>query len=84
MGTGVLYQVGHGDMDDYILGYKKGKGIMFGKETLFGIVLIEVFPSFEDLRRFAMGMLGYCDYFDPEVPEVFLRAFNNEEDNNAT
>jgi len=59
--------------------------IVMGIATPFGVVPMMVFNSLSELRSFAMGLLGYVEYFNPEkvleIPLPFLRAF--EEDNNA-
>ena len=57
-----------------------------------GIVIAEIVPggriplihfqSFSDLEKFAMGLLGWCEYFQPKIPQVFVDAFK-EEDRNA-
>lgn len=62
---------------------KKGK-ILLGIISFMGIVPIKTFDSFQELRKFSMGILGYCEYFDPEVPEVFTKAFDKEEDKNGS
>ncbi len=62
-----------------ILSTNKRGDIILGKLTLVGIVPVITFSSFEELRRFAMGVLGYCEFYCPEVPDVFLEAFSGGE-----
>ncbi len=57
--------------------------ITLGLPSPFGILSLIDFASFEELRKFAMGILGYCEYYHPEVPSVYLRAFEDKEETNG-
>lgn len=61
---------------------KEGNTLL-GVITPLGVVPIATFSSFDELRRFAMGLLGYCEFFTPVIPDVFLRAFSEGEDKDA-
>lgn len=80
----MLCQDGVGSMNELILIHnKESKEITLGKVSIFGVIEIETFPSIQVLKKFAMGILGYCLYYDPEVPQVFLEAFEDKEEKNA-
>ena len=66
----------------YIIPDKDGRTLL-GVSTPLGIFPVVSFSSLEELKRFAMGILGYCEHFHPElpIPDVILEAF--KEDNNA-
>ena len=66
-----------------ILLHNKDGSILLGVVSIIGIIPMMQFTSFQELRRFAMGLLGCCEFFSPEIPEVYLRAFSKE-DNNGT
>lgn len=53
-------------------------GTLLGISTPLGVIPIISFSSFDELRRFAMGMLGFCELFCPEVPKIFIQAFEKE------
>jgi len=68
-------------MDDVVLVSDQEGKLILGRVCIFGIVPLITFDSFKELRKFAMGILGCCEYFSPEVPEVFSEAFNEEDKN---
>jgi hypothetical protein len=55
--------------------------VTIATETPIGLLPLLYFSSLRETRKFAMGILGYCEYFDPEVPDVFIRAFEKEGEN---
>ncbi len=47
--------------------------LTLGLASILGVIPVISFSSGEELRRFAMGLLGYCEQFYPEaeMPNVF-------------
>ncbi len=68
-------------IDKFVLITNPEGEIMIGIPSSIGLIPVMNFSSLEELRRFAMGILGYCEYFSPKVPDVFLKAFTKEDTN---
>ena len=49
--------------------------VALGKLHYGAFIPLLTFSSIQELRKFAMGVLGFCEYVTPEVPESFIRAF---------
>ena len=69
--------------DNIILIPDKEGGTLLGALTPFGVIPITTFSSFGELRRFAMGILGYVEHFHSEIPEVYIKAFEDKEESNG-
>jgi len=52
---------------------------VLGTMTPFGLNPIVVFTSMEELRKFCLGILGYCNHFCPPIPAGILKAFGEED-----
>ena len=73
-------RAGAGDkMSDMVLLPDEKGGTILGVVTQFGIIPINSFISFDELRRFAMGLLGYVEHFHPEIPDIYIEAFEDKE-----
>lgn len=66
-------------MNIVLIPNKRGSTLL-GIATPLGILPITTFSSLEEVRNFAMGILGYAEYFSPKVPEAYLRAFKEDDD----
>ena len=64
-----------------ILPTDNGRFIL-GIPSVAGLSIIEVFSSLTELKSFAMGILGFCEHFSPEIeiPQSFIDAFREEQD----
>jgi len=67
-------------MGEVILICNKGK-ILLGRASIFGFLPFVTFESFQELRNFVDGLDAFCEHFRPDVPEVFLKAFEEEDSN---
>lgn len=71
-------------MNDLILLVGNDGRILFGIAVGNGVVSpIEVFTSFAELESFATGILGFCEYSKPKVPDIYIKAFEEEERNGS-
>lgn len=52
--------------------------VVLGVPFVWGIVPVFNFESIEQLRTFSFGLLGYCEYFSPHIPDAFIRAFKED------
>ena len=52
--------------------------LILGAPTPIGVIPLMTFSSLDELKRFAMGILGYCEYFCPTIPDVYLKAFGEQ------
>ena len=54
-------------------------GVVIGVSTPIGTMPIMSFPDLESLERFAMGIVGYCQYFKIPIPDVWLKGWDKKE-----
>uniref|UniRef100_A0A6M3IE31 Uncharacterized protein n=1 Tax=viral metagenome TaxID=1070528 RepID=A0A6M3IE31_9ZZZZ len=66
------------DIDDVMLSDCGCGGVFIGRVIPGGVIPLIHFQDYSDLERFAMGLLGWCKYFQPNVPPVFLNAWIKE------
>ena len=66
-------------MDMYLVKIPDG-GFALCHPTPIGLLPAMMFTDIEELERFAMGIVGYCQCVRPPVPDVFLRAFEEDKD----
>ncbi len=67
---------------EFIVICGKDGEILLGRATHFGIIPLVTFASIKELKRFSMGILGYCEYLEPKeipIPSVFAKAFEKED-----
>ena len=66
------------NVDNIILDRCNCGGIIIAEVIPGGIIPLIHFQNFSELERFAMGLLGWCEHFQPKVPKVFLEAWAKE------
>ena len=47
--------------------------------TQIGLLPAVIFKDIDELERFALGLVGYCHYQKPSIPEPFIKAFSEED-----
>jgi len=71
------------DMDGKITGTlfligKPDGTLEIGVFTPVGFFPLIPFNDLDELRRFSLGILGWCGYYKTQIPSVFLDAFKSE------
>lgn len=66
------------NVGDVILDRCDCGGIIIAEIVPGGTIPLIHFQNFSELRTFAMGLLGWCEYFQPKVPQVFINAWDKE------